>query len=152
MHSDLDQTARDNVMLDFKAGKTQVIIATDILSRGIDIDDIEMVINYDVPRDPEDYIHRIGRTARADRDGRAVTFVSPEEAFRLKRIEKLLEKEVPREEVPAEFGEAPVLQSKDTAKGGGRNHGRKDRGNSGKRRRSGRSRRRGPKADESLKS
>jgi ATP-dependent RNA helicase RhlE len=152
MHSDLDQTARDNVMLDFKAGKTQVIIATDILSRGIDIDDIEMVINYDVPRDPEDYIHRIGRTARADRDGRAVTFVSPEEAFRLKRIEKLLEKEVPREEVPAEFGDAPVLQSKDTAKGGGRNHGRKDRGNSGKRRRSGRSRRRGPKADESLKS
>lgn len=152
MHSDLDQTARDNVMLDFKAGKTQVIIATDILSRGIDIDDIEMVINYDVPRDPEDYIHRIGRTARADRDGRAVTFVLPEEAFRLKRIEKLLEKEVPREEVPAEFGDAPVLQSKDTAKGGGRNHGRKDRGNSGKRRRSGRSRRRGPKADESLKS
>lgn len=152
MHSDLDQTARDNVILDFKAGKTQVIIATDILSRGIDIDDIEMVINYDVPRDPEDYIHRIGRTARADRDGRAVTFVSPEEAFRLKRIEKLLEKEVPREEVPAEFGDAPVLQSKDTAKGGGRNHGRKDRGNSGKRRRSGRSRRRGPKADESLKS
>lgn len=64
-----------------------MIIATDILSRGIDIDDIEMVINYDVPRDPEDYIHRIGRTARADRDGRAVTFVSPEEAFRLKRIE-----------------------------------------------------------------
>ncbi len=152
MHSDLDQTARDNVMLDFKAGKTQVIIATDILSRGIDIDDIEMVINYDVPRDPEDYIHRIGRTARADRDGLAVTFVSPEEAFRLKRIEKLLEKEVPREEVPAEFGDAPVLQSKDTAKGGGRNHGRKDRGNSGKRRRSGRSRRRGPKAEESLKS
>ncbi len=152
MHSDLDQTARDNVMLDFKAGKTQVIIATDILSRGIDIDDIEMVINYDVPRDPEDYIHRIGRTARADRDGRAVTFVSPEEAFRLKRIEKLLEKEVPREVVPAEFGDAPVLQSKDTSKGGGRNHGRKDRGNSGKRRRSGRSRRRGSKADESLKS
>ena len=152
MPPELDQTARDNVMLDFKAGKTQVIIATDILSRGIDIDDIEMVINYDVPRDPEDYIHRIGRTARADRDGRAVTFVSPEEAFRLKRIEKLLEKEVPREVVPAEFGDAPVLQSKDTAKGGGRNHGRKDRGNSGKRRRSGRSRRRGPKADESLKS
>lgn len=152
MHSDLEQTARDNVMLDFKAGKTQVIIATDILSRGIDIDDIEMVINYDVPRDPEDYIHRIGRTARADRDGRAVTFVSPEEAFRLKRIEKLLEKEVPREDVPAEFGDAPLLQSRESNRGGRRNHGRKDRGNSGKRRRSGRSRRRGSKADESLKS
>lgn len=151
MHSDLEQTARDNVMLDFKAGKTQVIIATDILSRGIDIDDIEMVINYDVPRDPEDYIHRIGRTARADRDGRAVTFVSPEEAFRLKRIEKLLEKEVPRENVPAEFGDAPVIHSRENNKGGGRSHGRKDRGNSGKRRRSGRSRRRGSGAEKSEK-
>lgn len=151
MHSDLEQTARDNVMLDFKAGKTQVIIATDILSRGIDIDDIEMVINYDVPRDPEDYIHRIGRTARADRDGRAVTFVSPEEAFRLKRIEKLLEKEVPRENVPAEFGDSPVIHSRENNKGGGRSHGRKDRGNSGKRRRSGRSRRRGSGAEKSEK-
>lgn len=151
MHSDLEQTARDNVMLDFKAGKTQVIIATDILSRGIDIDDIEMVINYDVPRDPEDYIHRIGRTARANRDGRAVTFVSPEEAFRLKRIEKLLEKEVPRENVPAEFGDAPVIHSGENNKGGGRSHGRKDRGNSGKRRRSGRSRRRGSGAEKSEK-
>ena len=151
MHSDLEQTARDNVMLDFKAGKTQVIIATDILSRGIDIDDIEMVINYDVPRDPEDYIHRIGRTARADRDGRAVTFVSPEEAFRLKRIEKLLEKEVPRENVPAEFGDAPVIHPRENNKGGGRSHGRKDRGNSGKRRRSGRSRRRGSGAEKSEK-
>lgn len=152
MHSDLDQTARDNVMLDFKAGKTQVIIATDILSRGIDIDDIEMVINYDVPRDPEDYIHRIGRTARADRDGRAVTFISPEEAFRLKRIEKLLETEVPREDVPAEFGDAPIIQFRENSRGSGRSHGRKDRGNSGKCRRSGRSHRRGPKSDESLKS
>lgn len=127
MHSDLDQTARDNVMLDFKAGKTQVIIATDILSRGIDIDDIEMVINYDVPHDAEDYIHRIGRTARANRDGRAVTFVAPEEAFRLKRIEKLLEKEVPREEIPAEFGDSPKLrQGNEGRKSRGR--GRKDRG------------------------
>lgn len=107
MHSDLDQTQRDNVMLDFKAGKTQVIIATDILSRGIDIDDIEMVVNYDVPHEPEDYVHRIGRTARADRDGKAVTFVSPEEMFRLKRIERLLERPVPREEIPAELGEGP---------------------------------------------
>lgn len=107
MHSDLDQTQRDNVMLDFKAGKTQVIITTDILSRGIDIDDIEMVVNYDVPHDPEDYIHRIGRTARADRDGRAVTFISPEEGFRFRKIERLLEKAVPRETVPSELGEAP---------------------------------------------
>lgn len=145
MHSDLDQTARDNVMLDFKAGKTQVIIATDILSRGIDIDDIEMVINYDVPHDAEDYIHRIGRTARANRDGRAVTFVAPEEAFRLKRIEKLLEKEVPREEIPAEFGDSPKLsQGNEGRKSRGR--GRKDRGHRNDR---GRSRR---KSNQSAKS
>lgn len=107
MHSDLDQTQRDNVMLDFKSGKIKVVVATDILSRGIDIDDIEMVINYDVPRDPEDYIHRIGRTARADRDGKAVTFVSNDDFFRLAKIERLLEKEVPKAEVPAEFGSTP---------------------------------------------
>lgn len=110
MHSDLDQDKRDDVMLDFKAGKIQVIVATDILARGIDIDDIEMVVNYDVPREAEDYVHRIGRTARANRDGRAVTFVSPEEIGKLKRIERLLEKEIPKEEIPAEFGEAPVLR------------------------------------------
>lgn len=109
MHSDLDQNKRDDVILDFKAGKINVIVATDILARGIDIDDIEMVVNYDVPREAEDYVHRIGRTARANRDGRAITFVSPEEIGKLKRIERLLEKEVPREEVPSEFGEAPKL-------------------------------------------
>lgn len=134
MHSDLDQAKRDNVMLDFKAGKVQVIVAMDILARGIDIDDIEMVVNYDVPREAEDYVHRIGRTARANRDGRAVTFVSPEEIGKLRRIEKLLEKEVPKEEVPAEFGEAPDPKSP------GRREGR-PRGNS--RRRFGDKRRRG---------
>ncbi len=111
MHSDLDQDKRDDVMLDFKAGKIQVIVATDILARGIDVDDIEMVVNYDVPREAEDYVHRIGRTARANRDGRAVTFVSPEEMGKLKRIERLLENEIPKEEIPAEFGEAPVLKN-----------------------------------------
>lgn len=119
MHSDLEQNQRDDVMLDFKAGKIQVIVATDILSRGIDIDDIEMVVNFDVPREAEDYVHRIGRTARANRDGRAITFVSPEEAFRLRRIEKLLEKEVPKEIVPEEFGEAPVYNPAEKKKSSG---------------------------------
>lgn len=107
MHSDLEQNKRDDVMLDFKAGRTNVIVATDILSRGIDIDDIEMVINYDVPRDAEDYVHRIGRTARADRDGEAITFVSKEDFRRLAAIERLLEKEVPKQSVPPELGETP---------------------------------------------
>ena len=100
MHSDLDQTMRERVMLDFKAGRTKVLVATDIVSRGIDIDDIAVVINYDMPREPEDYIHRIGRTARAEQAGRAITFVCEDELYILKRIEKLIEKPVPRGEYP----------------------------------------------------
>lgn len=116
MHSDLDQAMRDDVILDFKAGKVNVIVATDILSRGIDIDDIEIVINYDVPHDPEDYIHRIGRTARADRDGKATTFVSELDFSKLRQIEKLLEKEVPKAEVPSEMGETPVYNGTTTSR------------------------------------
>ena len=94
MHSDLDQRERDQVMLKFKAGQTDVLIATDIVSRGIDIDDIRTVINYDVPHDAEDYVHRIGRTARADRDGAAITFVSDLDIRRFQQIEHFLGKEV----------------------------------------------------------
>ncbi|MDE7402428.1 MAG: DEAD/DEAH box helicase [Muribaculaceae bacterium] len=108
MHSDLDQNLREEVMLDFKAGRINVVVATDIISRGIDIDDIELVINYDVPHDPEDYVHRIGRTARANREGRAVTFVSKDDFYRFAQIEKLLEQPVPKADVPKELGEVPV--------------------------------------------
>lgn len=76
MHSDLEQAQRDQIMHDFKSGKINILIATDIVSRGIDIDDIRLVINYDVPHDSEDYVHRIGRTARANNDGCAITFVA----------------------------------------------------------------------------
>ena len=79
MHSDLDQEQRNDVMFKFKSGQIDVLVATDIVSRGIDIDDIAMVINYDVPHDAEDYVHRIGRTARADRDGKAITFVNEDD-------------------------------------------------------------------------
>ncbi len=130
MHSDLDQTQRDNVMLDFKSGKTNVIVATDILSRGIDIDDIEMVVNYDVPHEAEDYVHRIGRTARADRDGKAVT---PEDMFRLRKIERLLEKEVPKAEVDKEFGDTPAY-NKDVS--GRKKSGRRSGGKAGGKRKS----------------
>ena len=130
MHSDLDQSKRDDVILDFKAGKIQVIVATDILARGIDIDDIEMVVNYDVPREAEDYVHRIGRTARADRDGRAVTFVSPEEFSKLKRIERLLEKDIPKEEVPDELGGAPRMSRESNIRNGKTRHFRKASGQS----------------------
>lgn len=129
MHSDLDQNKRDDVMLNFKSGKTNVIVATDILARGIDIDDIEMVVNFDVPREGEDYVHRIGRTARADRDGRAITLVSPDDMFRFRKIERLLEKEVPKETVPAELGEVPDYNPKAGGKGCG---GKGRNGRSGK--------------------
>lgn len=135
MHSDLDQSKRDDVILDFKAGKIHVIVATDILARGIDIDDIEMVVNYDVPREAEDYVHRIGRTARANRDGRAVTFVSPEEIGKLKRIERLLEKEVPKEKVPTEFGEAPKISSSAVRKRSGKSNAHNNNNSNNKRRR-----------------
>ncbi|MBQ8657342.1 MAG: DEAD/DEAH box helicase [Prevotella sp.] len=112
MHSDLTQQERDEVMLSFKAGQTDVLVATDIVSRGIDIDDIRMVINYDVPRDPEDYVHRIGRTARADRDGAAVTFVNEKDMFPFRQIEKFLGKEVDKRPLPAELGEGPAYEPK----------------------------------------
>lgn len=133
MHSDLEQNQRDDVMLDFKSGKIQVIVATDILARGIDIDDIEMVVNFDVPREAEDYVHRIGRTARANRDGRAITFVAPEEAYRLRRIEKLLEKEVPKEMVAEEFGEVPTYNPNERKKSsGGKKRWHRSRNQAGK--------------------
>lgn len=107
MHSDLEQKERDDVMLDFRAGNIDILVATDIVARGIDIDDISMVVNYDVPREPEDYVHRIGRTARAGTDGKAVTFVSAEEQWKFGMIEKFLEYEVRKEVVPEELGETP---------------------------------------------
>ena len=108
MHSDLSQSERDEIMFLYKSRKIDIIVATDILARGIDIDDIRIVINYDVPRDCDDYIHRIGRTARAGTKGRAITFVSEEDQEYFKRIEDFIEQDVPKLEVPAELGEAPA--------------------------------------------
>lgn len=107
MHSDLEQVERDEMMFKFKSGQIDVLVATDILSRGIDIDDIAMVINYDVPRDAEDYVHRIGRTARADRDGVAITFVSEDDMFYFHQIEKFLGKEIQKNPLPEGLGEGP---------------------------------------------
>lgn len=107
MHSDLDQAQRDEVMRNFKNNHIDVLVATDIVARGIDIDDITLVINYDVPHDAEDYVHRIGRTARANRDGRAITFVSKDEIRNFKQIERFLEKEITKNPLPEKLGEAP---------------------------------------------
>ena len=107
IHSDLEQPQREQALLDFKSRKLKILVATDILSRGIDIDNIDLVINFDVPNDGEDYVHRIGRTARAETDGIAYTFVSEREQNKFLLIEELLGKPVPKAKVPQQFGETP---------------------------------------------
>lgn len=108
MLSDLEQKEREEVMLRFKNRETQVLVATDIVSRGIDIDNIDLVMNYDVPRDPEDYVHRIGRTARAQTSGVAITLISDLDQHNFKKIEELIEREIIKIPLPADFGEAPI--------------------------------------------
>lgn len=107
MHSDLAQSERDDIMHKFRNGHINILVATDIVSRGIDIDDIDLVINYDVPHDPEDYVHRIGRTARAGAEGCAITFISLDDQTKFRQIEKFLGKDVYKVPIPAELGEAP---------------------------------------------
>lgn len=129
MHSDLTQQERDDVMYRFKAGMVDVLVATDIVARGIDIDDILMVINYDVPHDAEDYVHRIGRTARAQRDGIAITFVSDKDMRYFSDIERFLEKEIAKKSLLEGIGEGPEYKPtsprKSTRGRGGRHRGGK---------------------------
>ncbi len=141
MHSDLDQERREEVMLDFKSGKIDILVATDIVARGIDIDDIAMVVNFDVPHDPEDYIHRIGRTGRASATGRAITFVSETEQGKFHRIEEFLEKDIAQLELPEELGKAPQYNPSarpERGRGGrgGNSRGGQQRGRSGNKGRS----------------
>lgn len=132
IHSDLDQSAREKIMLDFRNRKLHILVATDLLSRGIDVDNIELIINYDVPHEGEDYIHRIGRTARAESDGVAITLISQEEQYKFARIERLLGNAVTKASVPEDFGDTPTY---DPSRRGGRSgsyrgtQGRKGGGN-----------------------
>ena len=119
MHSDLEQVQREAVMHDFKAGRINILVATDIVARGIDIDDIRLVINFDVPHDSEDYVHRIGRTARANNDGVALTFVSEKEQSNFKSIENFLEKEIYKIPIPTELGESPEYKPRSFSNKGG---------------------------------
>ncbi len=127
MHSDLEQAQREAVMYEFKAGRINILVATDIVARGIDIDDIRLVINYDVPHDSEDYVHRIGRTARANNDGVAITFVSEKEQGSFKAIERFLEKDIYKIPIPEELGEAPEYNPKSFGGNKRGNDGRKPR-------------------------
>jgi len=114
-HSDLGQKEREAILLEFKNKRVPVLIGTDVLSRGIDVEGISLVINFDVPHDPEDYVHRIGRTARAATKGTAITLVNDKDKRKFASIEKLIDKPIPRIEVPAELGESPegqIIQDK----------------------------------------
>ena len=135
MHSDLEQAQREEVMLNFKNNKVKILVATDIVARGIDIEDIGLVLNYDVPHDPEDYIHRIGRTARAAATGSAVTFVSEEEQGKFHQIEKFIERDIHKAELPESVGEGPKYAPGENrgrfgrgGRSGGRSGGRGGRG------------------------
>jgi ATP-dependent RNA helicase RhlE len=112
MHSGLDQNSRENTIRDFKNNKIKILVATDILSRGIDIKGIELVINYEVPNDAEDYVHRIGRTARADKTGEAITFINENQIKSFMSIEKLIENEVEKTPLPNNFEKGPVYSIK----------------------------------------
>jgi len=109
-HSDLEQEQRENILRAFKSRQLPIIIGTDVLSRGIDIEGINLVINYDVPHDPEDYIHRIGRTARAETTGTAITFINERDQRKFSNIEKLIAKSITQMPLPQELGEAPIYQ------------------------------------------
>lgn len=133
--SDFEQSERENILLKFKARQTRIVVATDVLSRGIDIKDIDLVINYDVPNDPEDYVHRVGRTARAASKGLAITLVCQEDIYKFKRIEEFVERIYDKLNPPEHLGEGPAW--KDPEKRGRRrpqgqrrnaNHG-KNKGN-----------------------
>ena len=131
IHSELEQNQREEALSQFRSKRLKILVATDILSRGIDIDDIDLVINYDVPNDGEDYVHRIGRTARAAAEGTAYTFITEQEQGKFARIERLLGKEVTKAEVPESFGPTPEYNPRARSSGGGRGGSGGGRGGNG---------------------
>jgi len=112
--SSLEQEEREEVMRKFRAKRIRILVATDVISRGIDIKDINLVVNFDVPHDPADYVHRVGRTARANTKGEAITFVNPKDMFKFSKIEKLIEKEFDKLSPPEEFGTSPEWKASKT--------------------------------------
>ncbi len=127
--SDLEQSERENVLLRFRSRKTRILVATDVLSRGIDIKDIHLIVNYDVPGDAEDYVHRVGRTARAKSTGVALTLINERDQEKFQRIEKLIEREIMRIPLPPELGEGPKWDPKPERRGRYKSSGKSQRGN-----------------------
>jgi superfamily II DNA/RNA helicase len=134
MHSDLSQNERDDIMFQYKSRKIDLLVATDILARGIDIDDIRIVINYDVPGDCDDYIHRVGRTARANTTGRGITLVSENDQLAFKRIEDFIGKSIEKIPLPEGIGEAPEYNPQKPVKKNNRRHHSSRNSRGGKRR------------------
>lgn len=135
--SDLEQNEREQVMLAYRNSKIDILVATDVLSRGIDIDGIDLVINFEAPRDAEDYVHRIGRTARAERKGTALTLINHMDIPRLKRIEKLIGREVPKLALPPGLAEEPEQRSRQGSSSGGRSQAPRRSGGEGPRKEGG---------------
>ncbi len=123
--SDYDQTQREAVLASFKQKKTRIIVATDVLSRGIDIKDINLVINFDVPKNAEDYVHRVGRTARAKTTGVAITLINEKDMYNFHQIEQLIEREIMKLPPPEELGPGPEWRTGGKRRGGGRNYHKK---------------------------
>ena len=119
-HSDLEQAEREDILLKFKNKQVPIIIGTDALSRGIDVEGIDLVVNYDAPGDPEDYIHRIGRTARAETTGTAITFINDRDQRKLKNIEDMMEREVRRIPLPEVLGDPTLIKMAPPKRDGGR--------------------------------
>jgi superfamily II DNA/RNA helicase len=115
-HSDLEQVEREKIMSRFKNRSLKILIGTDIISRGIDVTGIELVVNFDTPNDPEDYVHRVGRTARADAKGEAITFISDKDQYKFVRIEKLIGMEIEKLPLPEGFGDGPAYKGTQPAK------------------------------------
>lgn len=126
MHSDLEQSKREEVMKEFKSGHVDILVATDVVSRGIDINDIKLVVNFDIPHDPEDYVHRIGRTARGTNgEGLAITFVGVNEQAAFRHIEKFLKKDIYKIPVDPQIGEVPRYEpEKNSPRRGGSSRGK----------------------------
>ena len=140
--SNLEQDAREEVLRGFRSRRIRILVATDVMSRGIDIKEINLVINYDAPSDAEDYVHRIGRTARADTKGEAITLINPKDMPRIHRIERLIESEIPKEQPPEEIGAGPEWKAPTAKKKRRPNKHRKKNGEGTNRNRSGRSQKR----------
>jgi len=133
--SDLEQKEREDVLMRFKARQIRILVATDVLSRGIDIKDINLIINYDVPGDAEDYVHRVGRTARANTTGIALTFINEDDMYKFQQIESLIETEVFKAPLPPEIGDGPQWKVSQKGKGRGKYGNKKSFGGKSGRRR-----------------